>query len=306
MQNQSSEPEQPPVLPISSVVRGRLLIVLAAVMWSTSGWFVKNEAFHQWPMEGRGLVFAFWRALFAGLLVLPLARRPRLRPRLVPMTLCFALMNGSYLTAMTLTTAANAIWLQNTAPMWVFLMGLALREKISRDNLVLLAFGMAGVGTILYFEMDGPQLAGVVQGLIAGITYAGVVLFYRSMREENAAWLTSLNLLVTAAALGPFVVLQGLWIWPSGYQLLLLACFGLFQMGLPYVLFAQGLRSVPSQEGSGIALLEPILVPFWVLGVERPAWWTVVGGSLILLGLGVRYLGPLFRRNQSSPGSAER
>jgi drug/metabolite transporter (DMT)-like permease len=72
-----------------------------------------------------------------------------------------------------------------------------------------------------------------------------------------------------------------------------LAAFGALQIAVPYLLFARGLRSVPSQEASLIALMEPVLVPAWVLfalGNHETRWWTLVGGGLILLGLAWRYL----------------
>jgi len=287
------------------LLAARLLIALAAVMWSTSGWFAKNPTFDVWPPEQRGLVLAFWRALFAGLLLLPLVRRPRWRPRLVPMAVCFAVMNGVFLGAMILTTAANTIWLQHTAPAWVFLLGLLLLgTRPTRDDVVLLVFAALGVGTILVFELRGAELVGVLLALLSGLTLAGVILFLRSLRGENGAWLISLNLLVTAALFAPLVAIWGA--WPTPGQLLLLAAFGLFQIGLPYVLFAHGVRRVGSQEATGILLIEPLLVPLWVYlrWGEEPRWWTLAGATLILIGLAVRYLVPLWRRRDRQPIAA--
>jgi len=114
---------------------GRLCIFAAAVLWSTSGVFAKSPVFDVWPPEVRGPVLAFWRAVFAGLLILPMVRGVRFRPALVPMTLCFVVMNVTFLTAMTMTTAGNVIWLQHTAPAWVFLFGvLLLGEPLVRRN----------------------------------------------------------------------------------------------------------------------------------------------------------------------------
>ena len=259
---------------------------------------MKNSYFESWPLEQRGLLLAFWRALFAGMLLLPLARRPRLRWGMAPLALSFVLMNATYLSSMTLTTAGNAIWLQSTAPVWVFLVGLlVLKEPANRGDLLLLGFGSVGVGLILSHEMRGQQQLGVSLGLASGCCYAGVVIFLRRLRNENAAWLISLMLLVTAAVLFPYVYRTN--IWPNGSQLLLLACFGLMQMGLPYVMFAHGLRSIPSQEAAGIGLLEPVLVPIWVLASEPQAWWTWVGGGFILAGLVVRYLGTMLRQKET-------
>jgi drug/metabolite transporter (DMT)-like permease len=114
------------------------------------------------------------------------------------------------------------------------------------------------------------------------------------LRHEDAAWLVVLNLLVTAAIIAPYIVYLALFqgFAPSAAQLAVLAAFGLFQMGLPYVLFARGVRAVSSQEASGIVLLEPVLTPLWVLLAwgESPASWTYVGGGLILMGLLLRYV----------------
>src|SRR6185295_17598234 len=196
----------------------------------------------------------------------------------------------TYLSAITLTTAANAIWLQSTAPWWVFVLGvLVLREPISRAELVPLVLGGLGIATILWHEMQSPSAAGVACGLTAGLAYAVVVLAMRALRDFDSAWLVVVNHLVTAAILLPYVVYRN--IWPTPWQLVVLAAFGFFQMGLPYLFFVRGLRSISSQEATGIALLEPILLPIWVYLVwgEVPAYWTVIGGGLILAGLVLRY-----------------
>lgn len=285
---------------------GRLWIVAAALLWSTSGLFAKAPAFDDFPPESRGVLLAFWRALFAGLLLLPLVRGPRWRPGLVPMTLSFAGMNATFLISMTLTTAANAIWLQSTAPLWVFVLGWCWGvDVIQRRDLVPLLFGGLGVGVILYHELSGDARWGIVCGLAAGVMYAGVVLTMRQLREENGAWLISLNHLVAAGVVLPYLLYRD--VWPSPEQLVLLAVFGLLQMGLPYLCFARGLRTISGQEAAGLALIEPVVTPLWVYLAWRseiPAWWTMVGGAFILAGLVWRYfgaLGELVRRPALSP-----
>lgn len=236
------------------------------------------------------MLLAFWRALFAGTLILPAVRQPRLRWGLAPMAVCFALMNATYLSAVVLTKAANAIWLQSTAPLWIFLAGAVFKTgDFNRRDLTPLVCGLAGVAMILTFEIQGQAHAGIACGLASGVCYAGVVLSIRRLREENSAWLVAVNHLVAAAAIFPYVVYAG--IWPSPAQLAVVAAFGFFQMGLPYVLFARGLKSVSSQEASLITLLEPVLMPIWVYlaWAEQPDWWTLLGGGLILIGLVIRY-----------------
>lgn len=281
---------------------GRLLILIAAVMWSTSGFFAKAPWFADWPLQiehlpVRGPLLAFWRVVFASLALLPFVRRPRWTPKLLFMVAAYAIMNYTFLNALTLTTAANAIWLQNTAPAWVFLIGVfVFREPVHPRDGWLLVCCAAGVALILWFEMGGQTTKGVVFGLLSGVAYAGIVLSLRQLRHEDGAWLLFLSNVTTAVVFLPVVLHYD--IWPTGKQTLCLAGFGMFQMGLPYLLFARGVRRVTGHEAAGIVLLEPILVPVWVWlawryapSYQAPQWWTLVGGGLILSGLALRYLG---------------
>jgi drug/metabolite transporter (DMT)-like permease len=271
-----------------------MMILAAALMWSSGGFFAKAPYFEGWP----GPALAFWRAAFACVVLLPLVRRPQWSWKLLPMTATFALMNYTYLTSMAEGSAANAIWLQSTAPVWVLLAGvLVFRERATLRDIVLIVFSAAGVGVILYYESQGESLSAVLWGLAAGFFYGGVVLALRHMRSMDSTWLAALNHTVTAAALSAFALSQLVnpsspTPLPSGMQWLYLAGFGMLQMGLPYILFARGLKSVPGHEATAIGLMEPVLVPVWVFLAwgDRPALWTLVGGGMILVGLAVRYL----------------
>ena len=283
----------PAVPPVPSKLSGRLHVVAAALLWSTCGLFVKAGFFDAWPEDVQGGLLAFWRALFAGLVLVPLVRRPRWNIYLVPLCAVFALMCVTYLTAMVQTTAANAIWLQATSPWWVLLISVALlHERIARREFIPLCFAGLGVGLILVFELliQPGSVMGVACGLASGLLYGCVAIFMRLLRGHGAAWLVALPHLVTALAILPWVVAVG--IWPTPLQLVVLAAFGILQMGLPYVLFIRALRAITAQEAVAIALIEPMLNPFWVwlLGMETPRWWSVAGSVLILAGLVFRYV----------------
>jgi drug/metabolite transporter (DMT)-like permease len=268
-----------------------LSVLAAAVLWSSSGLFAKWPIFDAWPASTRGVSLAFWRALFAALVLLPAVRRPRWRLGLLPLALVFTLMSVTYLTAMSQTTAANAIWLQSTCPWWVFLFSaLLFREPIVRRDLIPLCFGVVGVSTILAFEVQGQARFGVACGLAAGISYAAVVVFMRHMRSENSFWLVGLNHGVAALMLLPWVLRLGA--WPTPLQFAALAAFGILQMALPYLLLIRGLRAISSQEAVAIGMAEPILIPFWAYLIrgEVPAPWTLFGAGMILLGLVLRYV----------------
>ncbi len=270
--------------------RAALLVLLATLLWSTNGFFAKSPWFHDWS----GTSIACWRALFASLILFPLVRRPCWRLSLIPVALVFAAMNVFFLTAMQRGSAANAIWLQHTAPFWVVLLGsLWLGENVGWRDLFVLAFQMIGVVLILVMELQGSAADAVLFGLLAGFTYALVQLSLRWMRDQDPAWLVAVNHLVTVLVLLPFVLRSGQ--RPEGIQWLLLALFGMLQMGIPYLLFTRGLQTLSTHEAAGIVLLEPVLVPAWVYlawsqtaHYTPPRWSTWVGGSFILLGLCMR------------------
>jgi drug/metabolite transporter (DMT)-like permease len=288
---------------LADPTRGRLLIASAAVLWSTSGFFAQAPIFDDWPVAQRGALLAFWRALFATAVLLPLVRRPRWRWGLAPMSLTFLAMNVAFVSALVLGSAASAIWLQYTSPAWVFLVGIVwLHERATSRDWQFLLCAMSGVAVIVGGGLLGGasspstyhSTVGVLCGLLSGLFFAGVVLWLRFLRDEDPAWLAAVNHGVTALALLPFAVACG--IWPTPKQLIYLAAFGGLQMGLPYLLFARGLRHVSSHEAAGIALLEPLLVPLWVgwawhgtASYHPPQWWTFLGAGLILAGLVLKY-----------------
>ena len=286
-----------------SLMVGRFCILGAALMWSSAGFLTKYPVFNNWTPEYRGILFAFWRAMFVALMLLPLVRRPRFRWALLPSGVAFGVMSAAYLSAAVLTTATNAIWLQETSPWWVLLFGvLFLRERPQRADWVSLLCGTVGVATILFFELRGVAAAiadgsvmqpggvptpvwGVGLGLISGIAYGGVVTALRYLRDEPVVWLVFFNQAVVALLFLPAVIAVGT--LPSMKQTLFLVVFGVFQMGFPYLLMSYGLRTVRSLEAVMLAMLEPLLVPLWAWfgSGEVPAPWTLFGGAWILVGL---------------------
>ncbi|MBI3467321.1 MAG: EamA family transporter [Planctomycetes bacterium] len=260
-------------------LRARLLVVVAAVLWSLSGALAKLIALP-------GPTMACLRGLFAGLVLLPLLRPPAVsfRPAMLGMVACFATMNVCYVTAITLTTAANAIFLQYTAPVWMFLASVfLLGEPLDRRSLVSLLAGLVGIAVIVVGNWERASL-GVVLGLVSGVTYGAVAVFLRVLRDEDPFWLTIVNHLVGGLVLLPVILTRREWsplaITPT--QLAGMALYGGVQMAVPYVLFARGLSVITPQEAGLIALLEPVLNPlltFCAVG-EKPAPSTLAGAKL--------------------------
>jgi len=288
-----------------SLAHGRWCIALAAVLWSLSGGLTKLLTKPTaWELDHPAVLpqqIAFFRVLFAGLLLLPTLRRTDLsfRPAMLGMAVSFAAMNGLFVWALAEGTAANAILLQYTAPMWMYLASLwLLGEPADRRSSLTLALGLLGIAVIAsgpfwvqrQAAADEDQLPVLGIALGSGVAYAGVLLYLRVLRGLSSRWLTVWNHLCGAVVLLPWVVPHGL---PTAPQLGVLVLFGVVQMGLPYWLVARGLRSVSPQEAGAITLLEPILNPLWAYLVspetEAPSLATFLGGALILGGLAWRY-----------------
>jgi drug/metabolite transporter (DMT)-like permease len=152
-------------------------------------------------------------------------------------------------------------------------------------------------GAVLQSGWASGELGILGLGLASGITYAGIVIFLRVLRNESSRWLTVLN------HLGGALIVGGVWmllplVWPTNAsppgtfaQYVTLALFGIVQMGVPYWLMSRGLQSVSPQEAGAITLLEPILNPVWAYLVagEKPPLATFVGGLFILGALAWRY-----------------
>lgn len=275
--------------PARSLWRGRLLVITAALMWSTSGLFVKAGFFDDWPIESQGPLLAFWRSLFAALVLVPFIRRPRWDPMLPALGAVFSVMCLVYMVALVMTSAACAIWLQATAPWWVFLLSVfALGYKVDRRDAVSLPLALAGVVLILSFELRGESFLGVSTGLASGLMFGCVLMMLRRLNHMNGPWLIVICHGSAAVVLFPWMLWIG--IWPTWTQLGILAAFGAIQMGIPYMLLARGFRTVRSTEASLLVLIEPVLMPYWVFlfGLEIPAWWIIAGAGLILTALLVR------------------
>jgi drug/metabolite transporter, DME family len=276
-----------------STAGGRMLLVAAATLWSTSGLFVKSPPLAELPTLEAGPALACYRALFAAAFLLPFVRprAVRWRPMLVPMVLAFTGMNALFVTALTWTTAAAAIFLQYTSTVWAFVFGVVLlRERVDRGNLIALAAALCGIGWIVAADWHGEHFVGNLVALASGFCYAGVIFCLRWLRDEDSAWLVWLNHAVAGVALLPWVLTLGLSL--GAVQWTLVGLLGVSQMALPYVLFARGVRTVKTQEAALIILIEPVLNPLWVrlLWGEAVATATWIGGGFILGGLAARYL----------------
>jgi drug/metabolite transporter (DMT)-like permease len=181
-----------------------------------------------------------------------------------------------------MTTAANAIFLQYTAPIYVAIMGRwYLEERASPVDWLVIALALIGIAL---FFMDRLTVSGFWGNIIAlgsGLAFASLVLFLR--KEKAGSPVASIvlgNALVALAGL-PFMF-QAPSLGEGGFWRL--GLLGMVQLGLPYVFYAAAVKHVTALEATLIPLLEPVLNPLWVMLAlgERPGPWAIVGGLLVL------------------------
>jgi len=256
-----------------------LLLVIAAVLWSTSGVFIK-------ALDWQPISILAARGLFTSILFLLYMRR--LPKNITRWTLLAA--GGSiatqflFVTSTKLTTAANAIFLQYTAPIYVVLLAYwLLREKPVRTDWM--AMGIIFLGMFLFFgdQLSPEGFYGNILAALSGVTSAVMVVAFRAQKDaspEDSILIASLCF----AILGFPSVLKESW---TVINWLTIAYLGIFQIGLAFILFTKGIRHIPALEANLIGTLEPILNPVWVFlflgeGMGKSA---LLGGLTVLVGV---------------------
>lgn len=244
-------------------------------MWSTAGAAIK--------LCGLGAIqIAVGRSLVASILLFALFPSARKLPD--RRTLWVAAAHGAtvllFVLATKSTTAANAIFIQDTAPVWVLLFSaVILGERPTRAEIWGVPVFLAGLALCFLDRLSAGHMAGNVLAALAGITFALSIVGFRSL-GEGAPAIAWGNLIAVTVGIGFAVRGRA----PAAGDLSIVVFLGVFQLALPNLLFAWGVRRAPAVEASLLALLEPVLNPIWTLLLvgEQPGPWAIVGGGVIL------------------------
>ena len=271
---------------MSSSVTSRLLLIAAAVLFSTGGAAIKATMLNGWQVAGsRSAV-----AAVALLMLLPAARQGW-NWRVLPPGAAYASTLILFVLSTKLTTAANAIFLQSTAPLFLLLIGpLLLKEVIHRSDIPLIA-GVA-TGMAMFFAGSEPSrftapdpVRGNELAALSGLTWALTIAGLRWMGKRtegrgSMATVVAGNLLVCAVAAPVAFPVSDVTI----QDVAAVTYLGVIQIGLAYWCLTRAIRHVPAFEAATLILLEPVLNPVWtwMLHGERPSRWAIAGGSLIL------------------------
>ena len=256
-----------------------LYLTLAAILWSTSGFFVKI-------LDLQPISILAGRSIFASIVFLIYLRRipTRFNGWQLLAAGAFILTQFLFVTSTKMTTAANSIFLQYTAPIYIVLLASWFRgEKPSRTDWVSMA--LIFLGLILFFgdELSSEGLYGNILAILSGVTSAVMMVAFRAQKDGSPAESNLIAFLVTATFGFPFL-LQETWTVNSW---LILAFLGVVQIGFAFIFFTQGIKHIPALEANLIGTLEPVLNPIWVFLFygESMGRFALVGGLVVLGGV---------------------
>lgn len=266
----------------------RLLLVLAAVCFSTAGAAIKWCGFGPWQVAAfRALV-----AMFAILALIPEARRSW-DWHVVLVGVAYAAAGLLFVFANKLTTAANTVFLQATNPLFVVALApWLLREPVRAAELKfmgVLAVGLAllFVGGERHFATAPDPLRGNILAAGSAVAWAFTVTGYRWLARGRGA---DRGAVASAAACGNLIVflvsLPGALPLAAGRwaDWLVVGYLGVFQLGIAYVFLSRAIGRVPALEASLFLLVEPVLSPVWawLVNGETPGPLAIVGGVVIV------------------------
>lgn len=264
-----------------------LLLVAAGLFWSTAGVLIKYVTWH--PL-------AIW-AVRCGVsgAVLAAVIQPawgRVTSAEWGAALTHAATTGMFIAANKLTTPANAILIQYSAPVWVALLGAwMLGEKATRGDWMTIVAVLGGVAVFFFEQLTLQGTAGNLIALAAGIGFAFHIMLLRKVASAGGQ---PLRAVIIGNAIGALA--GAYWCFatpgPSATGWAALIALGVVQQAGAYFCYGWAIRRVTALTGLLIPIIEPILSPVWVLLVfgEQPGRWALVGGVVVVGAVTMRAL----------------
>lgn len=266
-------------------------VLVAVLLWSTGGLAIKYTTLDAWTVN-------FGRSLFAALTVAAFTFHKGLKPNLFTIwtSLLYAGTLSCFVYANKTTTAANAIFLQYTAPVYILILSpFILKEKFRVSDLITVVICLAGMSFFFLEPQSGSNslapnvFVGNLAALASGFFF-GLFFIYlrhpRSLENRNPALSVFYGNLFIVVFMLPILVSNPP--APQTNDVLAVLYLGIFQIGIAYLLFTVGIaRGVRSLDASIIGFVEPLLNPIWVFLFlkERPSVWAIVGGAVIIAGV---------------------
>jgi len=259
------------------------MLVAASVLWSSGGVLIKWVDWHPLAIAGT-------RSFVSALVFIVYLRKPRFTWSLSQLgaALCYTATVMLFVSAVKLTTSANAIALQYTAPIYTALFGgLFLKEPVRWFDWLAVVAVLGGVFLFFFDKLSLRGYTGNLVAVVSGISMAGIGVFLRGQKGKSNLESILLGNVLTALFCSPVIFSSappGLKGWVG------LVLLGVFQLGFSYIFFATALKRVRALDAILICAIEPVLNPIWVFLLigERPGRWALLGGCVILVSVAAR------------------
>lgn len=257
-------------------------LVLTAVLWSTGGMLIK-------AVNGHPMAIASFRTLIATLVFLLYKgfKLKKLDQSGWLMAICYALTMILFVAATKMTTAANAIFLQFTASIWVAVFSkVFLKHRLRKSDLISIGIIVLSMGLFFINKFDTSSFLGNLMGLGAGLSFAGFITLASTKKEGTGIYPVIYGSILTFLVGLPFYTPAIFQPISVGAVLLL----GIFQIGLSYVLYTKSMEFVTAVDGILIPVIEPILNPIWVMLTinEVPTIYALIGGLIMIITITLR------------------
>lgn len=254
-----------------------LLLALTATLWSMGGLLIKSVGLH--PLAIAGL-----RSLIGGITLALYQRKFKFTWTKAQWgaAVSFALTVCLFVAATKLTTAANAIFLQYTAPIYVALFSVPiLKEKVTRLDWAVLVVIILGMLVFFGEKVSVEHTLGNIIAILSGVAFAGIAICLRLQKGESTFESILLGHGLTALVGIPFLLMGP---WPTLSDALTIGVLGVLQLGIPYIFYGMAITHVTALEATLIPVIEPILNPIWVsiFRHEQPSPYALVGGGIVL------------------------
>ena len=265
-------------------LHGQLAVLLTAILWSSSGLFVKLLEWHPVVIASlRSYIAVFFLVIFRFIFPPPSGSQNKPLPLWIG-ACAFAYTMLSFVIANRITTAANAILLQYSAPIWgAFLAWWLIKEKPRWEHWGALVLVFGGMGLFLNDALgSGGAIIGDLLSVSSGISFALYSVLLRKIKDSNPRDIMLLGHAVCAFFGVPFMILHPPVLTPSSVAIIFY--MGIIQIGLTSVLFVYGMKRVRAIQALLITTAEPLLNPVWVFLIigERPSLTALMGGAIII------------------------
>jgi drug/metabolite transporter (DMT)-like permease len=259
-----------------------LYVFAAAFLWSTGGLVIK------WTTLA-GLELSFWRSVFAIFTVAFFTRHEGfgLNRLTAVASVLYAFLLILFVMATKTTTAANAIFLQYTAAVYLLILEpIIYKEKFRSRDLITVLVCLGGMALFFVGQLRPQDVTGNILALASGLCFA---LYFLSLRHPRAREVNRASSVIYGNTLA--VLLTAPWGLAAAssltaHDLIGVAYLGVIQLGISYTLFTIGMsHGVRSLDAGIICYIEPVLNPVWVFLVlgERPSAWALLGGAIIIV-----------------------